>query len=68
VIAQEDTDAYREWFNKEWITDKPLYATRLSALHRLLFAIITTFSLQINNEDEYESKYDLLSSSFTLSR
>jgi hypothetical protein len=40
VIAQEDANVYREWFDQEWISGKLLYSTHLPALHRLLFAIV----------------------------
>jgi hypothetical protein len=40
VIAQENVDAYQERFDQEWVSNKSLYVTRLSTLHRLLFVII----------------------------
>jgi hypothetical protein len=27
VIAHEDVDAYHEWFDREWVANKPPYAT-----------------------------------------
>jgi hypothetical protein len=39
IIAHEDADVYRQWFDREWVADKPLYVTHFIALHRLLFAI-----------------------------
>jgi hypothetical protein len=40
IIAKEDVDAYQVWFDKEWVSGKPLYVTRLPALHRILFVLI----------------------------
>jgi hypothetical protein len=40
IITQEDVDAYRTWFDKEWVVDKPLYADPSSSSSSIDFSFI----------------------------